>query len=238
MKSLFRPQTILAAAAIMLGIAAIIMAMNPRSSAQPAKIDHAVDPILTSPDEVTIDPHADNFLSANYMLPGYCYANSQLTDAVAPGGFGPSENNAHKLQRELPGEGLYLLAQPTAVTKFGDNPGMRVLLVNQTCFTLSFGAADSRLHILQEAQDAEGQWHAIEYIPPVWCGNSLHHVYLKPDYYWAFPAPRYEGVLPAKLRFTMFLEDGSRIHSNEFEGSVNLEQFLPDESVQGAGDLE
>lgn len=238
MKSLFRPKTIIAVATTVLLITTVIVAMSQPVASQPATIDHAIDPILTSPDEVASDPKANNFLKANYMLPGYCYANSQLTDTSAPGGFGPSSNNAHQLQRELPGEGLYLLAQPSVVTKFGDNPGMRLLLVNQTCFTLEFAATDSRLDIFQEAQDAEGQWHPIECLPPAFCGNSYHHVYLEPDHYWSFPTPRYEGVLPAKLRFTMNLADGSQIHSNEFEGSVNLEQFLPDESELGAGNFE
>jgi hypothetical protein len=108
---------------------------------------------------------------------------------------------------------------------FAGGPGMRVTLVNQTRDLLAFPASDSRLAIVQEAQDSAGTWKPIEYLPSSWCGNSHHRVFLAPNHFWTFPAPRYQGTILTKLRFAMVLADGSQLHSNVFDGSVNPEQF-------------
>ena len=108
---------------------------------------------------------------------------------------------------------------------FAKEPGMRVVLVNQTPDLLTFRASDSHLPIIQEAQDADGAWKPVEYLPSSWCGNSYHRVFLKPAHFWAFAAPRYKGTLKTKLRFSMKLGDGSQLYSNVFEGSVNPKQF-------------
>jgi len=217
---------------LMLITAAIFAASHNRPAAVPAGGEHVAGPLAAKPKPIAVKPQevvvkkpVDNFQKFDVMLRGYCYANSQLPDTQAPGGFGPSQNSAQKTPRKIDGEGLFLLAQPTEQTTFGEKPGMQVLLVNRTDETLKFAACDSRLSIIQEAQDAGGTWLPIEYLPSSWCGNSYHHVFLKPDNQWAFPAPRYQGHLPTRLRFTMTLEDGAQIHSNEFEGSVNLGQF-------------
>lgn len=218
--------------AIVLLIAIVDFVVKGNPPVEPAGGKHVVPRVDAIPVEMAGDPDADNFFSTDDMLRGYCYASSQLTDTEAFGGFGPSNNKAHKVTRTLPGKGLFLLAQPGVVTDFADQKGMRLLLVNASGETLKFLACDSRLSIIQEAQDAEGEWHPIEYLPQSWCGNSYHHVMLKPDYFWEFSAPRYKGILPAKLRFAMTLNDGTQIHSNEFEGSVNLSQFTTKEGHQ------
>ncbi len=233
MKTLINGHTLIAGIALFAVMVVVAFVVGAGISTEPASGTHAASPIAAPPDNVVFDPDADNFFQTDVMLRGYCYANTMLEDSKAFGGFGPSNNSARKVGDDLTGKGLYLLAQPTAITPFGGQPGMRVLLVNRTSKTLSFSACDSRLNIIQEAQDAEGNWLPIEYLPQSWCGNSYHSVYLKPEHYWALPAPRYRGHLPAKLRFTMILADGKELHSNEFEGSVNLGQFTIKEGHQG-----
>lgn len=184
-------------------------------SAEQVQVDFAVE-----------DPKAMNFVSVPWMLPGYCVAGSRFRDLEARGGFGQSKNFPLAAYKTTDAKLLYLVAQPGVVTQFGKQPGMRVLLINQTGQMLSFFASDSRLAIIQEAQDDNGVWRAIEYLPRSWCGNSYHRVSLPSAHFWIFPAPRYQGEFPTRLRFTMALEDGSFVHSNVFEGSIQREQFV------------
>lgn len=223
---------VVAAVSILMLITAVIFAASHSRPAVSAGGEHVANPVVPVPKDVAVKQPVDNFLEVDFMLRGYCYADSQFRDTEAAGGFGPCENSAHKVKRDLPGDGLFLLAQPTEKTSFGGKPGMQLLLVNRTDDTLKFFACDSRLNIIQEAQDQAGNWQPIEYLPSSFCGNSYHHVYLRPDYSWQFSAPRYRGTFATKLRFTMNLDDGSKLHSNEFEGSVNLAQFTTKQGHQ------
>jgi hypothetical protein len=180
------------------------------------------DPI--SPDGQT-GGATGNYLEAREMLRGYCFAGSAIRDQHALGGFGPSDNVPKRVLRFVEARGLYLLAQPTIETRFGAQPGMRVVLVNGTSEVLSFSACDSRIDLVQEARDESGRWRPIEYLPRSWCGNSYHRVFLPPREFWQFPAPRYRGPIATRLRFALTLSDKSRVVSNEFEGSVFLDQF-------------
>ena len=49
-------------------------------------------------------------------------------------------------------------------------------------------------------------------------------MFLGPDEYWAFATPRYTGSFETKLRFH-FTGKGIDLVSNEFEESINPEQF-------------
>ena len=192
-----------------------------------AKADKPVPTKKTrfAPDDFKVVTDAKNTTSVNVMLRGYCFANSSVKDKQALGGFGGSDNSAKKISKEAAkssGE-WYLLAQPTVVTDIGSAKGMRLVLVNGTDETISFGACDSRLSIIQEAKDESGKWRPIEYLPSSWCGNSYHQVKLAAGEFWAFPAPRYEGSFKTKLRFR--LGGDKPIVSNEFDGNINPEQF-------------
>ena len=183
----------------------------------------------TAPDAVTGNAN-NNFMSVKEQLFGSCFAGSKIKDSTALGGFGASDNypqpiQTHKESVQESGKGLYLLAQPQVATRLGPNPGMRVVLVNRTDELLRFEAADSRIAILQEALDANGQWVAIEQMPRCFCGNSFHRVFLPSNHFWAFSTPRYQGAFKTKLRYSMTLADGSRLHSNAFPGSVHPQQF-------------
>ena len=51
-----------------------------------------------------------------------------------------------------------------------------------------------------------------------------------PNEFWTFSAPRYQGEFQTKLRFALVRGDRDKpdekpIYSNEFEGSINKEQF-------------
>ena len=194
-------------------------------SAMPAGAKHSNNAVPALPDGEHEVPSTNNFVSAAFMKYGYCYARSKLNDPDAIGGFGECGNAPIKVRIDADGRGLFILAQPGVVSRFTGSPGMRVVLVNQTKDLLAFAASDSRLSIVQEAQDTDGTWKPIDYLPASHCGNSFHRVFLPPNHFWAFSAPRYKGAIPTKLRFAMTLADGSQLCSNVFEGSINHDQF-------------
>lgn len=161
-----------------------------------------------------------------FMLRGYCYAASKITDTQALGGFGESDNFSRPIRPEMfvrRGE-CYLIARPDEATVFAKKyKGMRLLLINATSKQVAFPASDSRLPIIQEARDEHGEWRPIEYLPSSWCGNSYHRIFLGSNEYWVFAAPRYTGRFKTKLRFK--LEGKNPLYSDEFEGRINKEQF-------------
>ena len=166
-----------------------------------------------------------------YMLPGYCHAGSR-PDPKAPGGYGSSDNNPRRLTDKSIGTdgSISLLAFPDQAVPFGQSSrGFRLLLVNRTSSEAAFRATDSQLAIIQEALDSTGKWRPIEYLPRSFCGNSYHQVFLPRNACWQFAAPSYSGPLKTKLRFV--LQGKQPIYSNEFEGSINPEQFT---GMQGA----
>lgn len=165
-----------------------------------------------------------------YMLPGYCHAGSR-PDPKAPGGYGSSDNNPRRLTDKSIGTdgSISLLAFPDQTVPFSQSSrGFRLLLVNRTRAEAAFPASDSRLAIIQEALDSTGKWRPIEYLPSSFCGNSYHQVFLPRNAYWQFAAASYSGSQKTKLRFV--LQGKQPIYSNEFEGSINPEQFS---EVQG-----
>jgi len=181
-----------------------------------------------SPDDASATPEIENTVNVKFMLRGYGYAGSKIKDDQALGGFGTSDNLPKSIASDLAksSEHCYLLAQPTVVTDFAGSKGMRLTLVNATKDVVAFGASDSRLYIVQEAKSTSGKWKPIEYLPSSFCGNSYHRVLLGPSEYWIFPVPRYDGTFPTTLRFRLMLDRvKTPFVSNEFNGSINPEQF-------------
>ncbi len=219
------PISVAVALLALVGIVWAVVFRSSISSAVPAGRQHSVEAVPAPPDAEKEAPSTNNFVSVEFMNHGSCYAGSHLKDTQAIGGFTKSDNVPRNVQTQSAGVGLFLLAQPGVVIPFDGGSGMRVTLVNQTQDLLAFNASDSRLAIVQEALDPDGTWKPIESLPSSDCGNSYHRVFLAPDQFWAFSAPRYKGTHPTKLRFTMTLADGSQLHSNVFDGSVNPAQF-------------
>lgn len=168
-------------------------------------------------------------LNVRYMLRGYCHARTSIPDLHAAGGFGRSDNAARALAERvsLPADSVVLHVVTDSQVPFADTyRGMRLLLINNTAQPQRFSASDSRLSIVQQALDPQGEWADIEYLPQSWCGNSRHTVSLQPQEGWEFSAPRYVGTFLTRLRFRLDPGQGKPpIYSNEFAGSINLEQF-------------
>ncbi|MEO1450160.1 MAG: hypothetical protein AAFV07_11570, partial [Bacteroidota bacterium] len=73
----------------------------------------------------------------------------------------------------------------------------------------------------QEALDPNGKWRAIEQEIPVHCGNSIWPVDLDFSEFIVTKIPIYKGEFQTKLRVMTCWGP-----SNEYEGSVNLGQFV------------
>ena len=171
-------------------------------------------------------------LNIDFMLRGYFYAGSKVEDKNALGGFGTSQNFSKAIESNLnaPQGKVSLVALPDEVTVFAEkHKGMKLLLVNATNEQAAFPASDSRLYIVQEALDTDGKWKPVEYLPSSWCGNSYHTVFLGANEYWEFAAARFTGKFKTKLRFRLderkSKNEKTAIYSNEFDGSINKEQF-------------
>ena len=159
----------------------------------------------------------------HYMLRGYFYASSSVTDTVAIGGFGGSSNQARPIDkaiRFIP-KGLQLHIDTTQQTTFvRDYKGYTVYLVNATGTQVGFSAMDSRLSIHAEAF-INNQWKPIEYLPSSWCGNSYHTVYLPTGEYWMFKAPIYTGKLKTMLRYKLVVKGQQSLYSNAVTAYIN-----------------
>ncbi len=170
-------------------------------------------------------------LDISFMLRGYCYAHSSIEDTNAAGGFAPSGNRARRNRPNMNTgqDGPLLIVKSSGKTSFQRHyRGTSLFLINPSKTALEFSAQDSRLNIVQEALDSNGQWRFIEYLPRSWCGNSYHRVSLPAQHYWHFAAARYTGKLQTRLRFRLLIDDSDStksIYSNEFSGYVNPEQF-------------
>ncbi len=162
-----------------------------------------------------------------HMQPGYFRAGSAIVDREALGGFAPSDNYPKRLDQPAPADAISLIALPEVSATFdGSFQGFRVILANTTRKAVPFPAADSRLGIIREALDTEGNWKPIEYLTSSSCGNSFHHVFLPPDHYWSFAAPVYEGPFDTTMRFVLYFDyEVDPIYSNSFPGSIYPEQF-------------
>lgn len=184
-------------------------------------------------------------LNIDYMNRGYLYAHSPYIEKLAGfGGWGSSEN-AFKLvdkSQAFKPEELSLEVRPNDTATYGKSYlGMKIYAVNTTKDTVFFDAQNSRIYLKLQAQDSQGQWKDIEYIPNSWCGNSYHILFLPTNHFWEFSIPAYEGGLKTKLRAELLYKQNEAdteskvLYSNEFEGSINPGQFWRKQPYYPAG---
>lgn len=151
---------------------------------------------------------------ANYYLP----ANSWAVTEKTPGPAGQ----------------LSLVALPDASSaEVGGHRGMRLLIVNKSEAAPKVLAYDREQRLLmleREALDVDGKWKEIEEpFCPV-CGTGMKQPKLEAGRCWELPAVRYTGRLKTRVRFRLIVFEEKRawaVYSNEFDGSVNPEQFVP-----------
>lgn len=164
-------------------------------------------------------------LQIDFQLRGICYAFSSKQYAQKSNGEAHSSNiaqpNNNKFNAGL--VGLYL--SENEFQKIADNNIAHTLyLINTSEDKISFHAQDSRLSIVAQVKNKEGEWTSITYLPSSSCGNSYHTITLGPDEYWEFAVPIYKGDFKTKLRYTVVSEDKIFV-SNEIDALVSLGQL-------------
>lgn len=170
-------------------------------------------------------------LNTTYMTRAFFYAGSEGAKSDL-GGFGKSDNTPQKIARGRGPEKLLIKVDMRPGTTYGsDYEGFVVSVINNSGKTVYFGAQDSRLNMLIQAKDANGEWRDIQYQPQSWCGNSYHTLKLKSKEYWSFTAPLFEGSFQTKCRVRLKYKEkansreSSILYSNEFDMSINPGQF-------------
>lgn len=179
---------------------------------------------------------SDTLLNIDYMNRGYFYA--AVPDHIkieSLGGFGGSGNVSKSISNGIPvkhNNNFSVVIDTTARAKWkGQFAGYTVYVINASGDTVFFDAQDSRLYMVVQAQDRQGSWKDIEYLPGSWCGNSYHTLLLSPGDYWSFTMPKYTGDIKTKLRVRLEYKTTLRehlpkfIYSNAVTGSVNPGQF-------------
>jgi len=196
-------------------------------------VDHSGKVIWSTNDS---PPDNRTALNIDYMNRGYFMASSPRDSEMdGVGGWG-SYDNMYNPMREFrqsfeKGKFQVILDSTKKTTWFEYSVGYEVDIINDSKTKYLFPAENSRLNMIIQAKDGNGEWRDIEYLPHSWCGNSYHTLYLPPQNYWLLEMPKYEGstktVLRAKLGYTESLhqEREQYIYSNEITGSVNPAQF-------------
>lgn len=160
-----------------------------------------------------------NMVETRYMLRGYCYGTTEKGASGKSGALVPL-NTEYQQDKTQP----YLTADPYVNTDFYGMQGMLLVLGNPTSKAVAFETSDNRLYLVQEAQDRDGCWRPVEYLPWSWCGNSYYDILLPAKHQWSFAVPRYTGSYKTVLRFRLTNGDAT-IYSNVFAGSIHLSQF-------------
>lgn len=154
------------------------------------------------------------------------FAKSSINDSLAIGGFSESNNLPKSISNDLnfSENGLILKIDTSKIITFAEiNKGYNFYIANKTDSILRLKASDSRLYIIAEAF-LDKKWQAIEYLPSSLCGNSDHHVYLKPEEYWEFHVPKFEGNTATKIRYKLMLDNNNYVYSNEINARINKKQ--------------
>jgi hypothetical protein len=118
----------------------------------------------------------------------------------------------------------------------GKYSGINVVVYNNDKASYLFAAIDSRLNMIVQAKDKNGEWLDIEELSQSFCGNSYHTLILKPREYWSFTTPEYDGCYKTKLRIALTYyhpNDNAAVrkrkeltvYSNEYNGAINPAQL-------------
>lgn len=174
-------------------------------------------------------------LDIDYMKRSYFVAYSSPIPT-----YSTTRNYATRIEKNsnFTNQGLSVKVSQPPVDTFGTAiSGFHVDVVNSSNDTFYFNSSDHCLSMLVQAENKEGEWTNIEYLPTSWCGNSYNTLHLKPGELWQFTTPCYKGSLNTKLRIALEYvnpEDVTKsrfnrriitLYSNEYDGSVNPAQF-------------
>lgn len=114
--------------------------------------------------------------------------------------------------------------------------GNKLIILNNTDSTTLVPIEDNQLVLVQEAMDIKGNWKPIEYFVHSECGNSYSAFRIPPKYSFETMIASYCGEYKTTLRVRISLNHNMYL-SEEFEGYVNLDQFITSSKVLHKGNL-
>ena len=172
-------------------------------------------------------------LNVDYKIRGYFYAGTSMIDTISPGGYYTAPNSPKIIPRFIRHYGVpkafQIVVKTDETAPFTEKiAGFKVYVMNKSYEVVDLSAQDSRINMVRQVF-YEGTWKDVEYLPSSWCGNSYHTVYSKPDSYWEFIAPCFEGDIEATFRFKLDVDGENTIYSNEFAGSFNIAQLTEEQ---------
>lgn len=179
---------------------------------------------LPSSDLINEQISALDSINIPFQLRGFCYAYSSDKNKERSNGEAHSSNFPKNTENMFSITGFYLLINEKAFTKINEKfLGCKLYLINRTDSLVTLSAQDSRLNIIPEAKDKNGEWKPIGYNPSSWCGNSYHTIKLDNNEFWEFSIPIFTG--PFHTRYTLIYGDSVKFSSNEITGCINPSQF-------------
>jgi hypothetical protein len=162
----------------------------------------------------------------DFQFRGRCYAFNSAKHNVESNGEAHSSNLAQKTDDSFTKNDNYLFLNTQEYEGSDNNRAAHKLyLVNTTKSKISYSAQDSRLNIVAQALDENGEWKDISYLPSSWCGNSYHKVTLGKNEYWRFYVPVFKGTFATKLRYVLLDGGENLLVSNEIDVLINPGQF-------------
>ena len=172
-------------------------------------------------------------MDVNFKIHGFCYAYSSDKNAIASNGEAHSPNKAQKTKASLNKNGFYLVINEKELCRLNENNlGHKLYVVNTSDTAMSFSAQDSRLDIIPEAKDRDGNWKPIGYLPFSDCGNSYHSITLDTNEFWEFKVPVFKGKFKTSIRYTLYIGFQPAYSSNEIMTMINESQ-LKSKNKQG-----
>ena len=162
-----------------------------------------------------------------YMQAAHVMVASKLVDDKSPGGWATSENLPVDLNGESKENRFVLRSGNTGCRgSLGDT---LLYVLNYSPETIWFSAQDSRIDIIREAKNKEGNWKPIEYLMQSTCGNSWHRVALGSRQYWRVSLGRDKGSVTTQVRFRLN-QNGNAIYSEPYTTQISANAFtLPKE---------
>lgn len=175
-------------------------------------------------------------MNVDFMNRGYFYAYSSPKNSAEDnsGGWATSKNKPQKIKAQslFKKNELSITIDVSQVDTFAYTfYGYNLFISNLTTDTIKFNAQDSRLYVKLQAQNENGEWKDIEYLPNSWCGNSYHKIELESNAYWSFKIPKYFGEFSTKIRAELKYIDPRNsekekvLYSNIIDGRINPGQF-------------
>ncbi|SEP55197.1 hypothetical protein [Flavobacterium urocaniciphilum] len=110
------------------------------------------------------------------------------------------------------------------IAKVSNDTIISIYLKNNSKDSLNISYQDSRLYLIQEAKNQNGEWKPIEYWSYSWCGNSYYSENIGSGKIIKTDTKKYNGNFETDIRFK-FLINNQTYYSNSLKSTIDILQF-------------